>query len=105
MAFSGDPIGERFVAGLARPAGNVTGHSVTVTETTTKRVEFLKTLVPRLSHVTHLVTAGTTKRTIAETDSAGRTLGIRVSTISVDGSRSLEDVFATIQKSPVAVSW
>jgi putative ABC transport system substrate-binding protein len=54
MAFSGDPIGERFVAGLARPAGNVTGHSVTVTETTTKRVEFLKTLVPRLSHVTHL---------------------------------------------------
>ena len=101
MAFAGDPLGERFVAGLARPGGNITGHSVTVVEITTKRVEFLKTLVPRLSHVMHLVTPGTTTRTVAETESAGRTLGIRVTTISVVDSRGLDQAFSTIHRAQV----
>jgi ABC-type uncharacterized transport system substrate-binding protein len=41
MAFSGDPVGEGFVAGLARPGGNITGLSATVAEMAAKRVEFL----------------------------------------------------------------
>ena len=36
MAFAGDPVGEGFAAGLARPGGNITGHSAAVGEITTK---------------------------------------------------------------------
>ena len=53
MAFSGDPVGERFVATLARPGGNITGHSTAVAEIASKRVEFLKTIAPKLSDVSH----------------------------------------------------
>jgi putative ABC transport system substrate-binding protein len=101
MAFAGDPVGERFVAGLARPGGNITGHSVTVVEITTKRVEFLEALVPRLAHVMHLVTPGTTSRTIAETESAGRGLGIQVTTTSVADSRGLDQAFSAIHRTQV----
>src|SRR5438876_1123237 len=51
MAFSGDPVGEGFAAGLARPGGNITGHSAAVAEMSAKRVEFLKSINPKLSHV------------------------------------------------------
>src|SRR5215468_329992 len=51
MAFSGDPVGEGFVAGLARPGGNITGLSATVAEMAGKRVEFLKTIHPDMSRV------------------------------------------------------
>jgi len=101
MAFSGDPIGERLVVGLARPGGNLTGHSVTVAEITTKRVEFLKTLVPRLSHVAHLVTPGTPQRLMTETESAGRALGLQVTTISVRDSKALDQSFSTMLRAHV----
>lgn len=55
MAFSGDPVGDGFVAGLARPGANITGHSAAVAEMAGKRVEFLKAIVPKLSHVAHLL--------------------------------------------------
>jgi putative tryptophan/tyrosine transport system substrate-binding protein len=46
MAFSGDPVGERFVTGLARPGGNITGHSTAVAEIASKQVEFSRQLPP-----------------------------------------------------------
>ncbi len=44
MAFSGDPVGDKFVAALARPGGNITGLSAAAGEMTAKRVEFLKAI-------------------------------------------------------------
>jgi putative ABC transport system substrate-binding protein len=46
MTGIGDPVGQRVVASLARPGGNVTGLSAVVTELYAKRVELLKELVP-----------------------------------------------------------
>ena len=37
MAFSGDPVGEGLVAGLARPGGNITGFSAMVAEMAPRR--------------------------------------------------------------------
>src|SRR2546425_208891 len=37
MAFSGDPVGEGFVASMARPGGTITGLSATVAELAAKR--------------------------------------------------------------------
>ena len=56
MAFAGDPVGEGFAARLARPGGNITGHSAAVGEITAKRLQFLQAMVPGLSRVAQLTT-------------------------------------------------
>jgi putative ABC transport system substrate-binding protein len=101
MAFSGDPVGERFVTGLARPGGNITGHSTAVAEIASKRVEFLKTIAPKLSHVAHLINQQITRRAVAETEAAGRTLAVQVTTVSVGDPRQIERAFASMHRARV----
>jgi putative tryptophan/tyrosine transport system substrate-binding protein len=51
MAQDNDPIGNGFVATLARPGGNITGLAALDPELSGKRLEFLKELVPGLSRI------------------------------------------------------
>ena len=51
MAQDSDPVGNGFVASLARPGGNITGLSALRPELSGKRLELLKEIVPRLSRV------------------------------------------------------
>jgi putative ABC transport system substrate-binding protein len=51
MAQDTDPVGNGFVASLARPGGNITGLSTLTPELSGKRLELLKETVPRLSRV------------------------------------------------------
>jgi putative tryptophan/tyrosine transport system substrate-binding protein len=54
MAQDPDPVGNGFVASLARPGGNVTGLSSLAVELNTKRLEILKDAIPKLARVGHL---------------------------------------------------
>src|SRR6266511_2467050 len=51
MAQDPDPVGNGFVASLARPGGNITGLSSLALELSGKQLELMKEIVPRLSHV------------------------------------------------------
>ena len=51
MAQDPDPVGNGFVASLARPGGNITGLSNLAPELSGKRLELLKEIVPKLSRV------------------------------------------------------
>src|SRR5574342_625996 len=51
MAAAGDPVGVGLVASLARPGGNVTGLSAIAPELEGKRLELLREVVPKLSHI------------------------------------------------------
>jgi putative tryptophan/tyrosine transport system substrate-binding protein len=51
MAQDSDPVGNRFVASLARPGGNITGLSTLAPEISGKQLELLKEIVPRFSRV------------------------------------------------------
>lgn len=51
MTASTDPIVERLVASLARPGGNVTGLASMTPELSSKRLELLKEVVPRVARV------------------------------------------------------
>ena len=53
---SQDPVSSRFVAGLSRPAGNITGLTNLTSELVGKRLELLKEVIPRLSRVAVLWT-------------------------------------------------
>ena len=49
MAQDSDPVGNKFVASLARPGGNITGLSALAPEISGKRLELLKEILPKLS--------------------------------------------------------
>ena len=52
MALVLDPVGSGLIQSLARPGGNVTGLSMmTTVELNSKRLELLKAMIPKLSHV------------------------------------------------------
>ena len=95
MAFSGDPVGEGFVASLSRPGGNITGLSATVAEMAGKRVEFLKTILPDMSRVAFLYNPATVRQAVTGTEAAGRTLGIQVRRLSVRNPNELNQAFAS----------
>jgi len=98
MAFSGDPVGEGFVGGLARPNGNVTGLSAMVGGMAAKRVELLKTIVPRMSRIANLSTTTTVKQASDETEAAGRALGMEVKSLALRSPRDLEEALSMIRK-------
>jgi putative ABC transport system substrate-binding protein len=51
MAGFGDPVAEGFVTALARPGGNITGFSWQTPETTGKRLELLREVLPTVSRI------------------------------------------------------
>jgi putative ABC transport system substrate-binding protein len=51
MAHDPDPVGNGFVASLARPSGNITGLASFAPELSGKRLELLKEIIPRLARV------------------------------------------------------
>src|SRR5437762_7186712 len=57
MAWDNDPVGNGFVASLARPGGNITGLATLSPELSGKQLELLKETVPKLSRVTVLGTS------------------------------------------------
>src|SRR5882724_9035526 len=58
MTNDNDPVGNGFVASLARPGGNVTGLSNLARELSGKRLELLKETVPKLSRVAVFTSSG-----------------------------------------------
>src|SRR5437870_519143 len=96
MAFSGDPVGEGFAAGLARPGGNITGHSAAVAEMSAKRVEFLKSINPKLSHVVLLTPLDGVRAIVSGTEAAARGLGLQLSTTLVRNASDVDHAFSSM---------
>jgi len=93
MATMGDP--SALVASYARPGGNVTGVTTFTTELTAKRIELLKELVPRLSHIALLHNLGNPAASPEweETKTAARSLGLEAELFDVRREADLNGVF------------
>src|SRR5262249_15962928 len=77
MGFDSDPVGNGFVASLARPGGNITGLATFAPELSGKQLELLKEIVPKLSRVAVLGTSnpGTLQR-LREAELAAGAIGV-----------------------------
>ena len=95
MAQDSDPVGNGFVASLARPGGNITGLSALYTEINGKRLELLKEIVPRLSRVAVLGTANEpgNARAMRETELAAEALGVQLQYLDARGPKDVETAF------------
>jgi putative ABC transport system substrate-binding protein len=100
MAAAGDPLGSGLVASLARPGGNVTGMSIMSPDLGGKRLELLKELLPALARVAVLWNAANpySANVFKETQGAGRTLGIEVQPLEVQGPDDLDGAFEAARK-------
>jgi putative ABC transport system substrate-binding protein len=92
---SGDPVGSRLVASLARPGGNVTGLSNLGPDLATKRLEILREVVPglrRLAVIANIDYSGTALERKG-IDAAARALGLELVSLPV---RRAEDIASAL---------
>ncbi len=92
MVNAGDPVGAGFVAGLARPGGNLTGTSAAGEEVLSKQVELLSAAVPQLTRVSVLMNSANPANGVffAAMSSRAKTLGLRIDRIEVTGEGELD---------------
>jgi putative ABC transport system substrate-binding protein len=99
MAFDIDPVGNGFVASLARPGGNITGLSTLSPEITGKQLELLKEIIPKLSHVAVLGTRGlVTDQMLREVKPAAAALKVELQQLDVRGPQDIETAFRDARK-------
>ncbi len=101
-----DPVGAGLVASLARPGGNVTGNAILYAELSTKRLEFLRDIVPGLSRVVVLWNAANPANASVwqATQAAAGALGLLLHSQEVRGAQDFEGAFArTAQAHPDAL--
>src|SRR5713226_79032 len=100
MGFDIDPVGNGFVASLARPGGNITGLSTLAPEISGKQLELLKEIVPKLSRV---AVFGTSTRpgnaqALREVELAAGALGVQLQYLEVRDPKDIETAFQEARK-------
>jgi putative ABC transport system substrate-binding protein len=95
MAQDGDPVGNGFVASLARPGGNITGLSNLSPEITGKQLELLKELILKLSRVAVLGTSTNPANVpqLRETELAAGAFKVKLQYLAVQSSKDIETAF------------
>jgi putative ABC transport system substrate-binding protein len=92
IVFAGgaDPVAGGLVASLARPGGNVTGFSNNVPSIATKRLQVLKQIAPRVTHVALMYDPGYSSgalQFLAELEAVGTSIGIELAGAAVRNAR------------------
>jgi putative tryptophan/tyrosine transport system substrate-binding protein len=98
MVAVGDPVATGLVASLARPGGNITGLTSISSEMEGKRLELLREVVPKISHIAVLWNAASPIQVIEEGEvrAAAQVLGIKMLSLGVRNREEIDDAFATI---------
>jgi putative ABC transport system substrate-binding protein len=98
FATAGDPVGNRLVASLARPGGNVTGLSVQSSEIAGKRIELLREVVPGLRRLAILGNVGNpfTVLELGEVQAVAGALGLEAVTLEIRRAQDIAPAFDAI---------
>ena len=98
MESVGDPIGAGFIASLAQPRTNLTGFSLMSVDLGAKRLELLKTLIPKISRVAVLwnPTNPAQKLMLPAAEGPARALGLTLQPVALADAGGLETAFETI---------
>jgi putative ABC transport system substrate-binding protein len=103
-----DPVGSGLIASLARPGGNITGFSTLSPETSGKRLEPLKEIVPKLSRLAVFgsSTSPGNARVLKEIELAAGAIGVTLQYVDVLTSKDIEPAFrAAANERADAVLW
>ena len=92
-----DPVAEGLVSSLARPGGNVTGQAQLDAETTVKRMEFLKMLLPKAKRVAVLRSAALAQAHMDAMEAAARSLGLQLQVLTAGRAEELDAAFGAFK--------
>jgi putative tryptophan/tyrosine transport system substrate-binding protein len=100
MAQDNDPVGNGFIASLARPGGNITGLATLAPELSGKQLELLKEIIPRLSRVAVLGTSTEpgNAQTLREIELAAAALKMKIQSLDLLGPTDFETAFKAAKK-------
>jgi putative ABC transport system substrate-binding protein len=95
-----DPVGNGFVASLARPGGNITGLSTLAPEISGKQLELLKEIVPKLSRVAVFGTSTQpgNAQVLKEVELAAGALAVKLQYVDVLSPEDIESAFRAAVK-------
>ena len=95
-----DPVGNGLVTTLARPAGNITGLSSMSADLAGKRLELLREILPKLSHMAVLGQSANAGNGIQlrETERAAATLGVQLQYLDILSVNDVEIAFREASK-------
>jgi len=100
MAQDPDPVGNGFVASLARPGGNITGLATLAPELSGKQLELLKETVPKLSRVAVFGTSINpgNAQNLREVELAAKAFGVKLQYLDVLSPKDFETAFRAASK-------
>jgi putative ABC transport system substrate-binding protein len=100
MAQDPDPVGNGFVASLARPGGNITGLATLFPEMSGKRLELLKEIIPDLSRVAVFGTSTYpgNAQALKESELAAKAFGVKLQHLDVLDPKGIETAFRAASK-------
>ncbi len=99
FAAANDPVGTGLVASLARPGGNLTGLANQQSDTSGKKLEFLREVVPSLRHLAIMANANNpgSMLDMSETQETARRLGLEVTTSEIRRPEDIVPAFAALR--------
>jgi putative ABC transport system substrate-binding protein len=100
MAQDSDPVGNGFVASLARPGGNITGLSAQRPELSGKQLELLRETVPKLSRVAVFGTSTQpgNAQSLKETELVAGAFGVKLQYLDILVPKDIESAFRAAGK-------
>src|SRR5438132_2354864 len=103
MGYSVDPVGNGFVASLARPGGNITGLSSSQDDATPKQVELLTITVPNLLRVGLLAKPDSPNfdPVLKTVIAAAKEVGAVLVPVEMRSPQEVPDAFATMARERV----
>ncbi len=94
----GDPVVGGLVESLGRPGGNITGFTSISPVIAGKRLELLKEIVPKLSHVAVLWTRGQSEQSWKQSQLGARELGLHPYSMEVSNADQFDSAFREATK-------
>ncbi|HZM34047.1 MAG TPA: ABC transporter substrate-binding protein [Burkholderiales bacterium] len=100
MIAVGDPVGTGIVPSLRLPGGNITGLTSISPELDGKRLELLREVAPRVSHIAVLWNSSSPLQAVAEkqTRAAADALGMKMLSLGVRSKEDIDRAFGAILK-------
>ena len=100
-----DPVRTRLVASLAHPGGNLTGLTMIAGELAGKRLQVIREILPRVSHVAVLLNPASTssEEQLKEARAAARVLNLRLDVYEARTAHELDGVVGAMKRAGIEV--
>jgi putative ABC transport system substrate-binding protein len=95
----GDAVGTGFVRSLAQPGGNLTGLSFQDPDISTKRLEILKEVVPRVTRVAALRHRTSGRQSLEAMIATAQVLKLKLQIFEIEGAKEFDRTFQAAKES------